>query len=56
MFDSKMLIVMLVLALIIVGTTRLRSMGTDVGAAVKGFRRAMRESDVPPERPGDTRR
>jgi sec-independent protein translocase protein TatA len=55
MFDSKMLIVILVLALIIFGTTRLRSMGADVGAAVKGFRRAMHDSDgsaqaSPPER------
>jgi sec-independent protein translocase protein TatA len=55
MFDSRMLIVILVLALIIFGTTRLRSMGTDVGAAVKGFRQAMRDSDAsekdqPPER------
>jgi sec-independent protein translocase protein TatA len=55
MFDSRMLIVILVLALIIFGTTRLRSVGTDVGAAVKGFRQAMRDSDAavqasPPER------
>jgi TatA/E family protein of Tat protein translocase len=47
MFDSRMLIVILVLALIIFGTTRLRSMGADVGAAVKGFRQASRDSDVP---------
>jgi TatA/E family protein of Tat protein translocase len=47
MFDSRMLIVILVLALIIFGTTRLRSIGADVGAAVKGFRQAMRDSDVP---------
>lgn len=47
MFDSKMLIVMLVLALIIFGTARLRTMGTDVGAAIKGFRQAMRDSDAP---------
>jgi TatA/E family protein of Tat protein translocase len=47
MFDSRMLIVILVLALIIFGTTRLRSMGADVGAAVKGFRQAMRDSEVP---------
>jgi sec-independent protein translocase protein TatA len=47
MFDSRILIVILVLALIIFGTTRLRSMGADVGAAVKGFRQAMRDSDEP---------
>jgi sec-independent protein translocase protein TatA len=47
MFDSRMLIVTLVLALIIFGTTRLRSMGADVGAAVKGFRQAMRDGAGP---------
>jgi sec-independent protein translocase protein TatA len=47
MFDSRMLIIILVLALTIFGTTRLRSMGTDVGAAVKGFRQAMRDNDAP---------
>jgi sec-independent protein translocase protein TatA len=51
MFDSRMLIVILVLALVIFGTTRLRSMGTDVGAAVKGFRQAMRDSDAPAQAP-----
>jgi sec-independent protein translocase protein TatA len=55
MFDSRMLIVILVLALIIFGTTRLRSMGADMGAAIKGFRQAMRDSEgteqaSPPER------
>jgi TatA/E family protein of Tat protein translocase len=49
MFDSRMLIVIVVLALIIFGTTRLRSMGADVGAAVKGIRQAMRDSDAPTE-------
>ena len=42
-----MLIIILVLALIVFGTTRLRSMGMDVGAAIKGFRQAMRENDAP---------
>jgi sec-independent protein translocase protein TatA len=51
MFDSRMLIVVVVLALIIFGTTRLRSMGTDIGAAVKGFRQAMRDSDAPAKDP-----
>jgi TatA/E family protein of Tat protein translocase len=45
MFDSKMLIVILVIALIIFGTTRLRSMGADLGAAAKGFKQAMRDSE-----------
>ena len=41
MFDSKMLLVILAIALIVFGTKRLRSIGSDLGAAVKGFKSAM---------------
>jgi sec-independent protein translocase protein TatA len=46
MFDSKMLIVVLLIALVIFGTKRLRSIGSDLGAAVKGFKSAMTESET----------
>jgi sec-independent protein translocase protein TatA len=46
MFDSKMLIVVLLIALVIFGTKRLRSIGTDLGAAVKGFKSAMSEGET----------
>jgi sec-independent protein translocase protein TatA len=46
MFDSKMLIVVLLIALVIFGTKRLRSIGSDLGAAVKGFKSAMSESET----------
>jgi sec-independent protein translocase protein TatA len=45
MLDSKVLIVILVLAMIVFGTKRLRSMGSDLGGAIKGFRRAMHEGE-----------
>jgi sec-independent protein translocase protein TatA len=45
MFDSKMLIVVLLIALVIFGTKRLRSIGSDLGAAVKGFKSAMSEGE-----------
>lgn len=45
MFDSKMLIVILLIALVIFGTKRLRSIGSDLGAAVKGFKSAMNEGE-----------
>jgi sec-independent protein translocase protein TatA len=45
MFDSKMLIVILLIALVIFGTKRLRSIGTDLGAAVKGFKQAMNDGE-----------
>jgi sec-independent protein translocase protein TatA len=45
MFDSKMLLVILAIALVIFGTKRLRTIGTDLGAAVKGFKSAMNEGE-----------
>ena len=45
MFDSKMLLVILAIALVIFGTKRLRSIGSDLGAAVKGFKTAMNEGE-----------
>ena len=50
MFDTRMLVVILLIALVIFGTKRLRTIGTDLGAAVKGFKQAMsageREEEV----------
>lgn len=50
MFDTRMLVVILLIALVIFGTKRLRTIGSDLGAAVKGFKQAMsdgeREEDV----------
>jgi sec-independent protein translocase protein TatA len=43
MFDSKMLLVILAIALVIFGTKRLRTIGSDLGAAVKGFKQAMND-------------
>jgi sec-independent protein translocase protein TatA len=45
MFDSKMLLVILAIALVIFGTKRLRSIGSDLGAAVKGFKQAMHDGE-----------
>jgi sec-independent protein translocase protein TatA len=45
MLDSKVLIVILVLAMIVFGTKRLRSMESDLGGAIKGFRGAMHEGE-----------
>ena len=45
MFDSKMLLVILAIALVIFGTKRLRSIGSDLGAAVKGFKSAMNDGE-----------
>ena len=45
MFDSKMLLVILAIALVVFGTKRLRSIGSDLGAAVKGFKQAMSDGE-----------
>jgi len=46
MFDSKMLIVILLIALVVFGTKRLRTIGSDLGTAVKGFKQAMNEGET----------
>jgi sec-independent protein translocase protein TatA len=40
------LIVLLIVALVF-GTKRLRSMGSDLGSAVKGFKEGMKDPDAP---------
>jgi sec-independent protein translocase protein TatA len=44
--DYKILLIVLVIALVIFGTKRLRSIGTDLGAAVKGFKQAVHEGET----------
>jgi sec-independent protein translocase protein TatA len=44
-------LVVLLIAVLIFGTKRLRHMGEDLGGAVKGFRKAMSEADKPDEDP-----
>lgn len=39
------LLVILVIALVLFGAKRLRSVGTDLGAAVRGFKKAVNEGD-----------
>lgn len=41
----KELLVILVVVLIVFGTKRLKSAGGDLGEAIKGFRKAMREGE-----------
>jgi sec-independent protein translocase protein TatA len=45
MFDSKMLLVILAIALLVFGTKRLRFIGSDLGGAVKGFKQAIDEGE-----------
>ena len=45
------LILILVIVLLLFGTKRLRNVGTDLGGAIKGFRKAMKEGVVEKEDP-----
>jgi len=48
------LLIVLAIVLAIFGTKRLRTLGSDLGSAIKGFRSAMDEGDKEPaERIGD---
>jgi sec-independent protein translocase protein TatA len=48
------LLIVLVIVLAIFGTKRLRTLGSDLGSAVKGFRSAMSEAESEsPEKIGD---
>lgn len=40
------LLVILLIALLVFGAKKLRNIGTDLGAAVKGFKKAMNEGDT----------
>jgi sec-independent protein translocase protein TatA len=41
----KELVVILIIVLVLFGAKRLRSIGTDLGGAIKGFRKAVKEGD-----------
>jgi sec-independent protein translocase protein TatA len=46
MFDSKLLLVLLAIMLVIFGTKRLRTIGSDLGAAMKGFKQAVTDGET----------
>jgi sec-independent protein translocase protein TatA len=43
------LLIVLLIVVVVFGTKRLRSIGTDLGGALKGFRSAMSESEEEPD-------
>lgn len=43
------LLIVLLIVIAIFGTKKLRNMGSDVGEAVKGFRKAMDDADKEPQ-------
>jgi sec-independent protein translocase protein TatA len=47
------LLVILVIVMVLFGAKRLRNVGSDLGAAIKGFRESMREGDKDAVEGGD---
>lgn len=45
-FSVTHLVVVLVIVVVLFGTGKLRSMGSDLGAAVKGFKKAISDDDA----------
>jgi len=57
LFAPKHLIIILLIVLLVFGAKKLRTIGSDLGAAVKGFKKGMAdgESETPPETPAVAR-
>lgn len=49
-------LIVLLVVLLIFGTKKLRNMGADLGAAVKGFKQGMRDEDKDTETPEPQRK
>ena len=45
------LLIVLLIVVVIFGTKRMRSIGGDLGGAVKGFRKAMSDAEAEPDEP-----
>lgn len=48
-FGVTELIIILIIVLVLFGAKRLRNVGSDLGAAVKGFRSAVKEEENKPD-------
>jgi sec-independent protein translocase protein TatA len=44
-FGIKELLIVLVIVILLFGTKKLKSMGTDLGSAIKGFKKSVAEDD-----------
>jgi len=46
LFSPRHLIIILVVVLLVFGTKKLRTIGSDLGSAVRGFKKAMNEGET----------
>jgi sec-independent protein translocase protein TatA len=45
LFAPRHLLVILVIAMLVFGTKKLRTVGSDLGAAIRGFKQAMKDEE-----------
>ena len=50
LFAPRHLLIILAVVLLVFGTKKLKTLGSDLGAAVKGFKDSMREAERDPEK------
>lgn len=53
-FSLPELLLILAIVILVFGTKKLGSFGSDLGSAVKGFRKALKDDDEPKTLPKDT--
>ena len=51
LFSPRHLLIILVVVLLVFGTKKLRSIGSDLGAAVRGFKKSMNEGEQEQQAP-----
>lgn len=51
-FGTTELLIILVIVILLFGTKRLRSLGSDIGSAIRSFRRAVTEGEEAPHNGG----
>lgn len=49
MIGMRELIIVLVIVLLVFGTKRLANIGSDLGGAIKGFKKGMKDDEAKPE-------
>ena len=55
MIGWKELLIVLVVVLLVFGTSKLKNVGKDLGEAVKGFKKGMQDEDAPPRADAERR-
>jgi sec-independent protein translocase protein TatA len=51
LFAPRHLLIILVVCLVVFGTKKLKTLGSDLGSAVKGFKEAMKEGEAEEPKP-----